>query len=277
MENKGQKQRITPVRPQDWPVIEKMFAATFQTDIYFPLMKRRLEFARIVSHFSKRLTALFAGDVYLSWSDTIPTGFIMLKRIGKKIHLHYLAIAPEFRRQGLGRELTDFAIKVACENGADIFLETKAGSPASKLYSSLGFTVDNEFYIYNLVSPTAWAGVDTADARLRAAGDAKGLLTVMKEWLLSYKSSSLIYSGEEEIPLRFYVSQSLIGGAAIIHCSLGGGNNELLYQSLPSLALRVRSQGGAYLILTGNGQGKLASPWLRDRIDYITMIKKHQS
>jgi len=53
------------------------------------------------------------------------------------MHLHYLAVTSEFRRQGLGRELTGFAIKVANEYGADISLETEAESPAMKLYMSV--------------------------------------------------------------------------------------------------------------------------------------------
>lgn len=138
MEKQAHKLSITPAVRQDWPVIEKMFSATFQTDIFFPLMKRRLYLAKKSSRFSKSIATLFAGNVYLLRSDNRPTGFIMLKKTGdKQMHLHYLAVTSEFRRQGLGRELTGFAIKVANEYGADISLETEAESPAMKLYMSV--------------------------------------------------------------------------------------------------------------------------------------------
>lgn len=65
--------------------------------------------------------------------------------------MHYLAIAPEFRGQGLGRELAGFALTMARECGADIFLEAEADSAAMTLYSSLGFSADNQFHIYSLV------------------------------------------------------------------------------------------------------------------------------
>lgn len=278
MEKQAHKLSITPAVRQDWSVIEKMFSAAFQTDIFFPLMKRRLYLAKKSSRFSKSIATLFAGNVYLLWSDNRPTGFIMLKKTGdKQMHLHYLAVASEFRRQGLGRELTGFAIKVANEYGADISLETEADSPAMKLYSSLGFSVDNQFHIYSLVSPSALPGGQETAVELLPVEDAKGMFMLAKEWLLGYKSSVLVCSPHEEISLSFRVCTPTLGGSEIIHCSLSGGSNELLYQTLPHLAFRMNNPGGDYLVLSVTDQANLDSPWLRDRTDYVTMIKKHRS
>ncbi|MDF2855253.1 MAG: Acetyltransferase domain [Neobacillus sp.] len=278
MEKQAHQLSITPAARQDWPVIEKIFVESFQTDIFFPLMKRRLDLAKKSSRFSKSISALFAGNVYLLRSDNRPAGFIMLKKtVDKLLHLHYVAVAPEFRRQGLGREMVGFALKVAHEYGADISLETEVDSPAMTLYNSLGFRVDNQFHIYSLVSPSAPPGGQKSAVELMHVEDTKGMLTLAKEWLLGYRSSVLACISLEKTPLRFRVCRPTSGSADIIHCSLSGGSNELLFQTLPHLAFRMNNPGGAYLVvLSGADQAKIDSPWLRDRIDYVTMTKKHQ-
>ncbi|SDF37727.1 GNAT family N-acetyltransferase [Sporomusa acidovorans] len=118
----SQQLSITRVACQDWPVIKKMFAAAFEHDIYFVLMKRRLRLAQIFSCLSAKMSALLVGNVYLLRSDNEPAGFLILKKLGdKQMHLHYIAVAPEFRGQGLGRELTAFAINIAQECDNDIY------------------------------------------------------------------------------------------------------------------------------------------------------------
>lgn len=268
---------ITPAVHQDWPAFENMFAAAFQTDIYYPLMKRRLDLAKKFYRLSKTIATLFVGNVYLLRLGNRPIGFIMLKKIGdKKMHLHYVAVAPEFRRQGLGKELVGFVIKIASECGCDLYLETEADSPAMKLYSSLGFGVDGQFHIYRLVAPSASTAGQTTDAELIPVNDNKGMLTLAKERLLGYRSSVLRCNLRGENPLSFRICSPTSGSAAIIHCSHSGGDNELLYQALPHLAFSMNTPSGAYLVLSGGEQAIMASPWLGNRSDYVTMTKKHQ-
>lgn len=269
---------ITPVSCQEWPVIENMFAATFQHDIYFPLMRRRLNLARQFSCVSTTISTLLAGNVYLLRADNYPAGFLLLKKTGdKQKHLHYVAVAPEFRQQGLGRELVSFAIKAAHEHGADIFLETEVGSPAMKLYSSLGFTVDNQFHIFSLVSPAVLPGEQTTTVELRTVEENRSILTRAKEWLLGYNASVLACNSETKMPLNFHICRPASGGFGIIHCNLHSNSIELLYQILPQLAFHMKNSGGAYLVLSGADWVNLDSPWLCKRTDYVTMTRKHQA
>ena len=57
-----------------------------------------------------------------------------------------IAVDPEYRRQGLGREIVSALIGYAEENGiASISLEVRASNaPAVALYSSLGFEIVGE-------------------------------------------------------------------------------------------------------------------------------------
>ncbi|MBP2635364.1 MAG: Acetyltransferase domain [Firmicutes bacterium] len=269
---------ITAVSCQDWPVIEKMFADAFQHDIYFTLMQRRLRLAQKFSCLSAKMSALLAGNIYLLWSDNEPAGFLILKKLGdKQMHLHYVAVAPEFRRQGLGRELTVFAINAARECGADIFLETEADSPAMQLYNSLGFSVDNQFPIFRLVLPAALPNEAQAAAQLIPVEEDKGIRTRAKEWLLGYKASVLACNLPAEMPLSFHICQPAAGSAAIIHCNLHGASNDLLYQTLPHLALHMKNSDGAYLVVSGAVGADIVSTWLGNRINYVTMTRKQQA
>lgn len=269
---------ITPISRQEWPVLETMFAAAFQHDIYFPLMQRRLTLARKISCFSPSISRLFAGDVYLLRVDNCPAGFLILKNTGsKQVHLHYVAVAPEFRGQGLGRQLVCFAIQAAHEQSADIFLETEADSPAKKLYSSLGFIVGNRFHVFRLVLPAVSPGEQTTAVELIPVAEDKSILTRVKEWLLGYKEACLLAGkSQTKTPLRFHICRPTSGGAGIIHCKLHGNSNKLLHQILPQLALHMKNLGGAYLVLNSTEQAKIDSLCLRERIDYVTMTRKYQ-
>lgn len=265
---------ITPAVRQDWPVIEKMFADMFHNDIYFPLMQRRLKLARQFSGISSAIAALFAGKVYVVRANKQMAGFLILKKTSaKQMHLHYLAVAPEFRRQGLGGKLVNFAGCVAQELGADIFLETEAGSSAMKLYSSLGFRVDSQFHIYRLVTQAVLPDRQKPAVALTQVKAAKGLLTLAKEWLLGYSSSiwtSVLSAGR---PLYFHVTDS--GSSRIIHCRLYDGSKGLLGKILPHLAFWLYDFAVVFLVLSGT-EAELASTWLCDRIDYVTMMKTYQ-
>jgi ribosomal-protein-alanine N-acetyltransferase len=69
-------------------------------------------------------------------------GFIVFWTVEDEMHILNLAVAPEFRRQGIARKLVLSALSHARSKGARrAFLEVRASNTAAqKLYSSLGFS-----------------------------------------------------------------------------------------------------------------------------------------
>jgi ribosomal-protein-alanine N-acetyltransferase len=61
--------------------------------------------------------------------------------VAGEAHIHNLAVAPEARRQGLGRRLLGMALESATARGARVIhLEVRAGNVAARaLYLSMGF------------------------------------------------------------------------------------------------------------------------------------------
>ncbi|HEX9113003.1 MAG TPA: ribosomal protein S18-alanine N-acetyltransferase [Nitrospirota bacterium] len=70
------------------------------------------------------------------------SGFIVFWSVEDEMHILNLAVAPEYRRQGIARKLVLSALSHARSKGAKrAFLEVRASNTAAqKLYSSLGFT-----------------------------------------------------------------------------------------------------------------------------------------
>lgn len=72
--------------------------------------------------------------------NTDTAGFFMGRSILDEEELLLFAIAPQYRRQGLGRQLLQRFINQARANGiARIFLEMRRDNPASYLYAAHGF------------------------------------------------------------------------------------------------------------------------------------------
>lgn len=71
---------------------------------------------------------------------TEPAGFFMGRSILDEEELLLFAIAPQFRRQGLGHKLLQRFMAQARANGmARIFLEMRRDNPAAYLYAAHGF------------------------------------------------------------------------------------------------------------------------------------------
>jgi ribosomal-protein-alanine N-acetyltransferase len=70
-----------------------------------------------------------------------PCGFVLARALAGEAEILTLAVAPDHRRQGLGRALLEAAIGLAATLGAEaMFLEVAADNdPAIALYAAAGF------------------------------------------------------------------------------------------------------------------------------------------
>ncbi|MCG3174157.1 MAG: N-alpha-acetyltransferase RimI [Myxococcota bacterium] len=86
---------------------------------------------------------LEAGDGYFLVAETggVIAGYVVYRLNPEEAWLLELAVSPEFRRKGLGRELLRRFISAARESGArQAILEVRTGSaPAISLYENAGF------------------------------------------------------------------------------------------------------------------------------------------
>lgn len=68
------------------------------------------------------------------------TGFTMSRHAADEVELLLVAVKPEYRGQGLGRDIMNHFMADARERGArKAFLEMREGNPAEHLYHACGF------------------------------------------------------------------------------------------------------------------------------------------
>lgn len=77
-------------------------------------------------------------------SDGIVAAFCTAWLVVDELHINTIAVRPEFRRQGIGRQLLAYVLDVAHGQGASrVLLEVRASNTAAiELYSDFGFTID---------------------------------------------------------------------------------------------------------------------------------------
>lgn len=69
-------------------------------------------------------------------------GFSLYRTVSDEAELLLLAVAPEFRRQGVGGRLLDHFLDAARAAGASrVHLEVREGNPAVAMYRRAGFSV----------------------------------------------------------------------------------------------------------------------------------------
>jgi ribosomal-protein-alanine N-acetyltransferase len=87
-----------------------------------------------------RYSLIMADGSIGSTSDEPVAGFALTRGIIDEEELLLFAIAPEFRRQGLGHALLSHVIAEAKARGVQrMFLEMRRNNPAGHLYSAHGF------------------------------------------------------------------------------------------------------------------------------------------
>ena len=68
---------------------------------------------------------------------------------GRRIHLHHIAVLPEWQRRGIGRKLTELSIGFARKTGTQIKLEVhQSNKGAVKIYRELGFRYLGDYDVY---------------------------------------------------------------------------------------------------------------------------------
>lgn len=68
------------------------------------------------------------------------TGYVFYDRNYNSVHIHNLAVKPEYQKQGIATKLINYVIKTEKKDLRDIYLEVRrTNEPAISLYKKFGF------------------------------------------------------------------------------------------------------------------------------------------
>lgn len=98
-----------------------------------------------------------AGQIVLV--EEKPVGVLTLTDWGEQLHLTWLAILPEWQRQGLGSQLLKHCQQVAATAGQSLSLQVLKNNPAVRLYERFGFTTDADSAPHKLMM--CWRAMPT--------------------------------------------------------------------------------------------------------------------
>lgn len=99
--------------------------------------RRQVEDALLLGNCHYGLIAPHGGEPA---PDEVAAGFFMSRTTLDEEELLLIAIAPQYRRMGLGRNLLSRFATIARERGATrLLLEMRRGNPAERLYREAGF------------------------------------------------------------------------------------------------------------------------------------------
>ncbi len=102
------------------------------------------------------------GEIRLATSSGAVAGFLAARRAADEIEILNLAVLPEFRRQGLGRQLVQATMLEAQERGAaSAHLEVRSSNGAAvAFYGACGFRASGrrENYYHNPVEDALLMG-----------------------------------------------------------------------------------------------------------------------
>ena len=126
-------------------------------DLYRQFYKKNPDKIISIEYIKQRLTNK-ESTIFFVEEDNVCIGIVQLYvtfdslELNKKIILYDLFVRPEYRKKGIGAMLMDASKDFAENNGiSGIELSTAiSNGTAQRLYESLGYERDNEFYNYYL-------------------------------------------------------------------------------------------------------------------------------
>ena len=126
-------------------------------DLYRQFYKKNPDKIISIEYIKQRLTNK-ESTIFFVEEDNVCIGIVQLYvtfdslELSKKIILYDLFVRSEYRKKGIGAMLMDASKDFAKNNGiTGIELSTAiSNGTAQKLYESLGYERDNEFYNYYL-------------------------------------------------------------------------------------------------------------------------------
>ena len=129
----------------------------FLFDLYRQFYKYKTEIKKSTKYIRERISKK-ESTIFLCYCDKEPAGFVQLYEtfdslnINKKLVLYDLYVKKEFRQNGIGKSLMDFAKKFGLKKKIKLIELSTAitNKKAQSLYESLEYKRDKEYYNYFL-------------------------------------------------------------------------------------------------------------------------------
>lgn len=145
---------IQKVSYHDITALGNLFSKNFSDEVHPEHLRQRIRRIRQFYHLLRPISRLSPWvknffNIYVIKIRKNVAGFLQLSSWNRnQLHLDYIAVAKQYRGQGIGTWAVRKVIEHARANGLDILLEVKSDSPAYHLYKRLGFSTQTRILHY---------------------------------------------------------------------------------------------------------------------------------
>ena len=146
------KRAETPSELDEVRLLFREYEAYLGVDLCFQCFEKEL--ARLPGRYAPP-----GGTLLIGLTEGKVAGCVAIRALGESVcEMKRLFVRPEFRRMGLGRQLAQTAIDVACQLGYSLMrLDTLDRlTEAMRLYESLGFRRTEPYYRNPLPGAVYW-------------------------------------------------------------------------------------------------------------------------
>lgn len=143
---------LRPASPIDSEFLLRVYASTREEemDAWGWSAAQQSSFIRMQYEVRKRsyATAYPSAEFSVILLDNVPAGSMIIFRGASEIRLLDIALLPEFRGRGVGRDLIGRLISEAARSKLPVRLSVLLGNKAARLYERLGFVATGGDQIY---------------------------------------------------------------------------------------------------------------------------------
>ncbi|MDD3626802.1 MAG: GNAT family N-acetyltransferase [bacterium] len=201
-----------------------------------------------------RLLKLNPSGCFVSWKDANRAGIVTTSIYGTYAFIGTLIVKQEYRKQGIGRSLLEFAMKHLQESGV-ITIELDGVFSAVELYRELGFqdkylslrlekVPGNKSDDTVLYQPQDFDGIIELDSELTRIKRE----CLLREYLNTFKDSVFMLKKKEveayaivvpktkkSVSITFFISKTIEGGEVILNSILKRFQDKTIYIGIPEI------------------------------------------
>ena len=150
--------RLRPVAADDRPFLVELYASTREQELAQVAWDDAAKRAFLEHQFDAQdhhYRANYPGATLdVIEVDGQRAGRLYVHRGEDDIRIMDIAVAPAFRRRGIGTGLLEALVEEACASGRSVSIHVEVQNPARSLYERLGFVPIGEHGIYALMQWT---------------------------------------------------------------------------------------------------------------------------
>lgn len=146
---------LRAVHSGDMPFLEKLYASTRQEEMSLAGLPKAQADAFLAMQFNAQHQHYQKHYQQAQWSivecDGVPAGRLYINRATRDIRIIDIALLPEYKNRGIGRQLVEPLLAEARRKAVTVSLHVDKNNPVRQWYCRLGFIMAEDKGVYDFM------------------------------------------------------------------------------------------------------------------------------